>query len=109
MVQRYIQAAAGGVSPHCYDALRLAFGKTVNAIKDEGQRIAEVEAKRKAEFMSRPMLRCHWHCGDGKLSIGKAIAMGRCPDCDRPLVYCSACNRRWLGGDTCQGCDKPFR
>jgi len=33
--KQHVQKAASGASPHCYGALRLAFGNTIDAIKQE--------------------------------------------------------------------------
>ena len=52
---------ASGAVPHCYDALKLAFGNTVDAIEQERQRIADERKAREAEKaleMLRPILRC---------------------------------------------------
>ena len=43
-IQQYIQDVASGASPHCYGALRLAFGNTMNVKKYKRQKIA-VEPK----------------------------------------------------------------
>jgi hypothetical protein len=55
--QRYVQDVASGASPHCYDALKLAFGNTVAGIKRERQKIVdkrEEEAREQAKKREVP-------------------------------------------------------
>lgn len=95
-VQQYIQKIAGGASPHRYDALRLAFGSAVNAIKE-------------AEFMLRPRLRCTVECVDEEFSIDSAkVTKGMCNNCRGPLS-CSVCWELWRGDDACRECGESFR
>jgi hypothetical protein len=49
---------ASGVSPHCYDALKLTYGNTIDTIKQEHQKIADEqkahgEAKRKVVILKK--------------------------------------------------------
>jgi hypothetical protein len=104
-VQQCIQEMAGGTTPHCYDALRLAFGKTVNAIK---QKIAD-EQKAREEYASRPRLECT-RCSEMHM-IEQSMRTGHywC-GCGCRNFRCSECHRRWVGRDTiCDGCNKAFR
>ena len=117
--QRHVQEVASGAAPHCRDALKLAFENTVDAIKQERQRIVDERKAREAEEareaerareeeMSRPMLKCgqSW-CGYGEISINNVGGSG-CYNCGNYLV-CSACNGSWRGGATCSSCGKIFR
>ena len=118
--QRYVQEVANGAIPHCRDALKLAFGNTVDGIKKERQRIVDERKAREAEEareaerareeeMSRPMLKCsqsQWYmCG--VVSINGMVGSG-CSNCGGYL-WCTACNQEWGGGPTCGGCGKIFR
>jgi hypothetical protein len=119
-LQRYVQEIACGASPHCYNALKLTFGNTINGIKQERRMIAEEkkvreeaekEAARREELMSRPMLKCtrvgisqEGSCG--MVSI-RDTRHGIMCSCTR-LLACSACNRVWGGTNTCGSCNKAF-
>jgi hypothetical protein len=120
---QYVQEAASGATPHCYDALKLTFGNTVDAIKQERQKIADKRKAREAEIareaqiareaeMSRPMLKCtlnNTRCS--QVSIANlARSIRKCPSwyCSGGLM-CSACSWIWGGGENCHGCGKAFR
>jgi len=110
MVQRCIQEMAGGASPHCYDALELAFGNTANAIRHERQKTADADKRKELEevrYMLQPRLNCN-KCGDISLRGTKIshIYTMSC-SCGR-LITCSGCHTQWRGGDTCGGCAETF-
>lgn len=119
--QQYVLEAASGASPYRYSALRLTFGNTINAIKQERQKIEEEqkareEAARQEELMSRPVLECRmtleargWEryqrIGCGEMSIQDVT--DACT-CGRSLV-CSKCHWAWGRGNVCENCDRKFR
>ena len=125
--QQHVLEVAGGASPHCYDALRLAFGNTIDSIKQERKKIVEeqkarkeaekraaIEAEKQAaieavrrELVSLPMLGCERGC-QGEVSIQQANSMGGCGSCYGSFV-CSKCRRRWEGTGVCGGCGGAFR
>jgi len=109
--QRYVQEVASGAVPHCRDALKFAFGNTVDAIKEERQKIADERKAREAEKareMSRPMLKCNLSQLNGCMEVSvNSVVRSRC-SCNGSL-RCSACNRAWKTGSTCGGCGKVFR
>jgi len=125
--QQYILEVASGASPHRYGALRLAFGNTIDAIKQERQKIederkAREEATRSEELMSRPTLECRTTGKMGRREIGRrgrAQTIPGCGEvsiqgvvnkctCGRSLV-CSKCGQTWDGGNACWGCSQAFR
>ena len=117
MIQQYVQEAASGASPHCYEALRLTFGNVVGALK-EGRRKAEDEqkAREEAEKQSaelsetRTTLKCVSCYNMPTDHTKQKYAGGRCPryGCNmRPV--CSGCNQKWRGEDVCRGCGKTFK
>lgn len=103
--QQHVLEVAGGMSPHSYDALKMTFGNTIDAIKQESKKIADEEKARK-ELMSRPTLTCKSNCGE--VSFQDVNCGSRCPDCRRALV-CSRCKRQWGGTNVCEGCGQVFR
>ena len=119
MLQQYVQEAASGASPHCYDALRLTFGNVVGALK-EGRRKAEDEQKAREEAGKqsaklseiRTTLKCafpRFGCNHPPTDDTKQkYPGGRCPMCGvRPV--CSGCKQKWGGEDVCRGCGKTFK
>ena len=119
VVQQRILEMAGGASPHRCDALKLAFGNTIDAINQERKKIADerkareeaekqaaIEAARLRELASRPTLKCRRGCEE--VSIQDAGRGDRCSSCRRPLV-CSECNETWNKGNVCVGCGRKFR
>jgi len=109
-VQQHVQEMASGPSPHCYDALRLAFGYTVDAIKQERQKITD----ERNEFASRPRLKCRNRPSDRcnkEISIDdqRGGSTGRyCGNCSG-VFECSTCGLVWRGNDVCRDCKKAFR
>ena len=127
--QQYVLEAAGGASPYRCSALKLTFGNTIDAIKQERQKVEEerkareeaekqvaIEAERHKVYMARPMLECpmtledddwdsYQRMGCGEVSI-QDVRNG-C-HCGRSLV-CSKCHQIWGGGEICVGCDQKFR
>ncbi|KAF9779436.1 hypothetical protein BJ322DRAFT_1087472 [Thelephora terrestris] len=135
--QEYVHEVAGGATPHCYDALKLAFGNTVDAIREERRKIAdkrkaceaeiaceaqiarEAQIEREARYaeitrearyaaMSRPTLKCARDTTCGEISIAKAVSGHWCSGYGAELA-CSACNQKWHAGKFCSGCGKAFR
>lgn len=135
--QRYVMEVASGASPHCSGALKLAFGNTVNVIKQEHQKIederrareeaekqAAIEAARREELMSRPVLECRttWQSGQAdywdqyqrnqyqRTGCGEVLVqnVGNVCACGRALV-CSKCSWTWSGGNVCESCGGTFR
>lgn len=121
--QQHVLEVAGGASPHCYDALKLTFGNTIDAIKQERKKIAEeqkeaqkqaiIEAEKQAaieavrrESVSRPMLKCEMGCQE--VLIQQANGMGQCGNCGRSFV-CSKCCTRWGRTGVCVSCGEAFR
>ena len=127
--QQHVLEVAGGASSHCYDALKLAFGNTIDAIKQERKKIADeqearkeaekratIEAEKQAaieavkrELMQRPMLTCEWGCHGQEVSIQQANSLSNCRNCGRSFV-CSKCRTRWgRTGVVCGSCGEAFR
>ena len=119
--QRHVLEVASGASPHCYDALKLAFGNTIDVIEQEQeqerQRIeAEREAREEAERQEEAknlMLRPTVMCPKGRVGHTNAsfrdVAYGSgCSICNRALV-CSGCGNGWRGSSFCDACDMAFR
>ena len=122
--QRHVLEAASGASPHCYDALKLAFGNTIDVIEQEQERRrieAEREAREKAKKQaaieeerklatSRPTLNCttgRLGCVSGA-SFQDVTLWGQCSRCYNKLV-CSGCGSGWTGSRACHSCNLSFR
>lgn len=108
MVQQRVRDAADGNSPHCYHALKLAFGKTVDAIS---QKIADDErkAREEAELRARTKLKRTRLSGlhRGEHPIDEPEPRMECSRCGR-LSHCSSCGRALDKKDVCSGCEKAF-
>jgi hypothetical protein len=104
-VQQRIQEMASGTTPHYYDALRLAFGKTVNAIKQK--MIVDELEKAREEYASRPELECR-ECRKVQ-KIEQSMRTGRKCGCMFGQLRCSGCHEIWKRDVICHGCNKAFK
>ena len=102
--QQHVSEVAGGTLPHCYGALQLTFGNTIDAIKrkknadeQKAREEAEMRAAIEAELISRPTQKCEQGCKE--ISIQYAHREGGCSRCSGSFE-CSKCHVGWRWSDS---------